>query len=248
MYKYFEGELMIKVLNLPLSNNLMDISSVKYIFVPIEDTSNDANPLIFYGKSRQYYINQLNKLSYLKKINIGTKNIVVYENSAFRPHIYVTVERETITKNVEYKTIEYKSVNPTEYTFFVKKVSTPFTLNFSESYNAGWNLRVGSFNWFSVLTNKNYFVTNNYHSQNDANLNSYYINPETVCSVHKVNNVENNGCVKNADGSYDILGTLYFAPQSYMYLGLIISGVTLVAAFSYLLFVFGRNVYVRKNK
>jgi hypothetical protein len=45
-----------------------------------------------------------------------------------------------------------------------------------------------------------------------------------------------NGCKKNPDGSYDINLTLYFKPQSYFYLGLIISGTTLIGCLGYLLY------------
>jgi hypothetical protein len=104
-----------------------------------------------------------------------------------------------------------------------------------------------------VLIKSNYFIDNKNHSKNDAGLNSYLIDPEQVCNVHKVNNVYKvgNGCVRNLDGSYDITGTLYFKPQSYMYLGLIISGSTLIIIFGYLGFIGFNSLkrkYERKNK
>jgi len=52
-----------------------------------------------------------------------------------------------------------------------------------------------------------------------------------------------NGCVGNKDGTYDMNITLYFTPQSYMYLGLIISGATLVLIIGFLAFVFGKYLY-----
>lgn len=48
----------------------------------------------------------------------------------------------------------------------------------------------------------------------DASLNTFFIDPQN-CSVYS--------CKKNTDGSYDISLTLYFAPQAYTMLGLVIS-------------------------
>ncbi|HUD09799.1 MAG TPA: hypothetical protein VMR77_03285 [Patescibacteria group bacterium] len=237
---YTPAELMTMALKLKNSGNVLDISSVKYVFVPTRDIANDEDFFVFYGKSRQYYIDQLNKLVYLKKINIGTKDVVVYENKNYKPHIYTTVEKETISRNVGYKTINYEFINPTEYTFSVKNASSPFYLNFSEGYNPQWNLRVGSFSWIEVLVKGNYFIDDKYHLQNDANLNSYYINPNTICKIQS--------CKINKDGSYDISGTLYFKPQSYAYLGLVISGGVLISVLCFLLVVFSKILYERKIK
>lgn len=237
-YTYAQAE--IEFLKSKKVENLLDLSSVKYLIVPVEDNLNDDNFFINYGMSRQYYINELNKISYLHRIDIGTKEIVVYENKNYRQHIYITNNQESINKEQAYKTIDYKFINPTEYTFSVKNVANPFYLNFSESYHPQWDLRVGNFSWIDVLTKSIYFIDNKNHLKNDAGLNTFYINPTEVCKVES--------CKVNKDGSYDISGTLYFAPQSYMYLGLTISGVTLVAVLSYLFFVLGRNLYDRKNK
>jgi hypothetical protein len=238
-YKYPEGQLMMKVLDLPFSNNLLDMSSVKYVFVPATDLVNDADVFIFYGKPRQYYIDQLDKINWLKKINIGAKDVVVYENLNYRPHIYTTVNKETISKSQTYKTVNFKSINPTQYTISLKNVEGSIYLNFSERYNPQWKLRVGNFNWFNVVTDKSYFISDKYHFQNDANLNSYLISPAEVCKVES--------CKVNKDGTYDMNMTLFFAPQSFMYLGTIISGSTLVLVLGYLGLVFGRSIYVKRH-
>jgi hypothetical protein len=233
------GEIRIRLMKKSYSNNLINISSVKYVFVPILDKINDGDLFINYGKSRDYYIGELDKISYLHKINIGAKEIVVYENYNYRPHIYITNNQETISKEQAYKTIDYKFVNPTEYTFSAKNVSTPFYLNFSESFNSGWDIRIGSFNWFRFFKNNNYFISDKYHFQNDVGLNSYVLDPKSICKQF--------ACKQNKDGSYDISGTLYFSPQSYMNFGLIISGGTLILVLCFLSFTFGKHIYERKN-
>ena len=234
------AERMTDFMKLHEANQLLNMSSIEYIIVPLEDKANDDNFFPDYGKNRQFYIDQLSKISYLHKINVGTKNLVIYENKNSRPHIYVTNNQETISKEQGYKVIDYEFVNPTEYKFSVKNVSNSFYLNFSESYHLDWEMRIGGFNWKDALTEKNYFISDKYHFQNDAFLNSYFLNPKSICTQFI--------CKQNKDGSYDISGTLYFRPQSYMYLGMIVSGATLIVVIGYLFFVFGRNIYERKNK
>jgi len=239
LYKYSEGELMVKALNLSFSDNVLDESSIKYIFVPLQDKTNDEDFFIFYGQSRQYYINQLDKLHNLKKINAGVKDVAVYENKNYRPHVYITNNLETISKKIPYKNVDFKFVNPTQYQINIENIKEPFYLNFSEGYDNGWKVRVGLFNWIDAITKNNYFVSDKYHFENDANLNSFYINPEQICKIQN--------CKVNKDGTYNVSLTLYFLPQSHMYLGIIISGFMLFVIFSYLIFIFGKQIYAKRK-
>jgi len=252
--KYFYAQAMLSLFNVQHANNLLDIGSIKYVYVPLEDKSNDDDFFVFYGKTRNYYIEELGKISWLHKINIGTRDIAVYENFNYRPHIYTTNNQESINNNQPFTKIDYRFVNPTEYKFSIKNVAEPFYLNFSESFHPQWSLRIGSFSWVDVLFSKNYFVDSKNHLRNDAGLNSFYIDPSHVCLFHEAlakGDKVGDGCVRNPDGSYDISGTLYFAPQSYMYLGLIISSSTMIIIFGYLGFIGFNSLkrkYERKNK
>ena len=238
--KLTPGEVQARLMSKSYANFLLDIFSVKYVFIPLRDSVNDDDLFLYELEGRKYYIAQLDKLPYLSKINIGTKDIVAYENKNYKPHIYVTENQESININQPYIKINYAYVNPTRYTFSIKNVSKPFYLNFSENYNLGWSMKIGNFNWLDALIKKNYFVLGKNHFQNNAGLNSFYLNPNQICKVQS--------CKSNEDGSYDISGTLYFAPQSYMYFGLIISGSALVVILSYLVFIFGKYIKnERKN-
>jgi hypothetical protein len=237
------GQMIVSLMNKSYSNNLLNIESVKYIIIPLLDTINDDNLFINQGEKRNYYLKELNKIPYLRQINIGTKDLVVYENYTYKPHIYLTSEKETIYRDVRAQTqdIRSKFVNPTEYKISLKNIKGPTYLNFSEVYHPDWKIRVGDFNWLDVLVKKNYFLSDKNHFQNDATLNSYLINPETVCNVQS--------CKVNSDGSYDIDMTLYFAPEAYFNLGLIVSGGTLILILGYLTWIGGRYIlYERKNK
>ena len=77
----------------PFSSSLFNISSIKYVVVPIQDIANDDDFFIDYGgredpNIRQWYLNQLDALPWLKKINIGTKNLAVYENTTYKQPIF----------------------------------------------------------------------------------------------------------------------------------------------------------------
>lgn len=218
----------IEVYKTKVANELFDISSIKYAVVPLQDKANNDDFFIYYGNNRKFYIDQINKIKWLKKIDIGTKELVIYENKDFRPHIYQTLQKETIAKNIPYSDVNNASINPTEYKIKLKNISIPIFINFSESFHRDWKIRIGKFNWFKVLTEKNYFIPDKSHFKNDAQLNSFSIDPISICKSFE--------CKKNQDGTYDIDLTLYFRPQSYFYLGLIISGITLFGCLTYLIF------------
>lgn len=238
MDRYSYGELMLMFMQKPYVNTLLDLSSVRYVIIPIRDSANDDDFFVHYGETREYYIRKLDKLDYLQKINIGTKEVVVYENKEYRPHIYTTSSKETIYKKIPYQNVDYEFINPTQYKVTLKNISQPVYVNFSESYNPKWRLRIGAFNWYEVFTKQNYFLPESNHFQNDAKLNSFFIDPEKICKTYS--------CTINKNGTYDLQGTLFFESQGYLYIGMIISSaafVTIILYFGYLWI----NFYIKKN-
>lgn len=235
-----EGQQIIDMLNQNIANNLLDQSSIKYVIVPLRDIANDDDFFIHYGgHPPEFYIDALDGIDYLKRVDIGTDEIVVYENADYRPHIYFTKIQEQTSKNIPYSEVRHEMVNPTEYRVRLENVSESLYLNFSESFHPQWKTRAGEFSWWDALINKDYFLPDDAHFKNDAQLNSFRIDPGQVCKVDKV-------CKVNSDGSFDIEATIYFRPQSYMYLGLIISGTTLAGIVSYLIITLVRR-YRRKS-
>ncbi len=229
------------ILKSPFANSLLDISSMRYVIIPLQDTENDDDFFKDYG-DRQFFIDELDQLSYLQRIDIGTKDVIVYENENARPHIYSTKEKETIYGDIPFSKVEYQSVNPTQYSVSLKNISAPVYVNFSESYHPDWKLRAGDFQWFDVLTKKDYFLPDTDHSQNDAKLNSFLIDPAYIRQ-----HLSKDQYRENPDGSIDVDLTLYFKPQSYFYFGLIISGTTLVGCLGYLGYAGIRSYRRRKN-
>lgn len=227
-YKYE----LVHILNQLYSDRLIDLASIKYVVVPLDDPQKKElyyNIFDLYG-DRKFFIKSLDKLTYLHKLNIGTKELVVYENNDFRPLIYTTQEKETIYKYIPYQNVSYLFKYPTKYEINLNNISKPVYLNFSQTYNSEWELWIGKFNWFKVLLDKNYFGENN-HLKNDSNLNSFLINPEYIKQ-----NFSKEYYNENPDGSIDLKLVLYFKTQSYFYLGLIISGTTLLGCIGYLIY------------
>ena len=138
-----EQKRIAQIFNKQISDRLLDSSSIKYVAVPVQDKANDDDFFVFYGNDRNFYIRELNKISWLKKIDIGTKELVVYENEGYRSHIYTTTQKETIYKEVPYKKVAFQFKNPTEYKIKLKNIKQPFFLNFSEAFHSDWKLRVG---------------------------------------------------------------------------------------------------------
>ncbi len=71
-------------------------------------------------------------------------------------------------------------------------------------------------------------ISDSNHSMVNGYANSWNIDPNSICN-------NNSKCTKNADGSYDMEFTIEFWPQRLFYLGLIISGTTLIGCIVYLI-------------
>ncbi len=72
-----------------------------------------------------------------------------------------------------------------------------------------------------------------------------YANQWTLDAEYIKQNYPKEYYKENEDGTIDVKLTLYFKPQSYFYLGLLISGLTLLSLVIYLIFDF---IKTRKNK
>jgi hypothetical protein len=101
------------------------------------------------------------------------------------------------------------------------------------------NLPKGSIfeTWFKEpLAENNHLMANGY-------ANSWWVDFEKVCGSG-----ENGKCVKNPDGSYDFEMVIEFWPQRLFYIGLFVSGMTLLSCFGYLTYNFlKRKKYGQKN-
>lgn len=69
------------------SSRLLGDASVRYVIVPSRDIANNDDFFSQYGDDRQYFINALNQVSFLRRINIGTRQLAIYQNTSMRPYI-----------------------------------------------------------------------------------------------------------------------------------------------------------------
>ena len=83
-------EQIMEIFNKPYASQLLDSAAVKYVVVPLQDKANKDDFFQYYGGDRQFYVDALNQVSFLKRIDIGTKDIAVYENTHYEPYMRAT--------------------------------------------------------------------------------------------------------------------------------------------------------------
>lgn len=269
-------------------NNLLDLSSIKYIFYRRQYQS----ILPHYLKDGKYNVyNDLYDIHHiwsnenLYKTLINTEelilinkseNIIVFENKNYLPFIYAVPNLKRVDSINDFhqslesnksqswqqnivvlsqnqnKTIPrvqtstrpyiyFQKINPTKYKLKIENAREPFYLTFSQSFNRGWRGYINTdtiqcnpiaiyknvnatecqpkFKLFEVMDitrifskpipEDNHFIANGYS-------NAWYIDPQQL------------------DTGENFTVTLYFKPQSYFYIGLIISGLTFIVCVGYL--------------
>lgn len=85
--------------NLPIQDQIANLTSdkvaqtafnntsIKYVIIPFNDPANDDTPFKSYGNNRDYYVKALSAVSWLKRIDIGARNLIIYENLGYKPHL-----------------------------------------------------------------------------------------------------------------------------------------------------------------
>ncbi len=213
------------------SDNLLDVSSIKYVIIPLRDTKNDDDFFVYYGNSSEFFIKILDNQKYLKKIDIGTKEILIYENEGYLNHVYISSINQSLINldKSKIKDIDIEFINPAHYKIKFKE-DTPFYLYFSDAYHDKWKLTNNNFKWYKGFWDK-YYLFDDTHFKSYEFLNGWYINPTELN--------------KNSNGEYEL--NIYFKPQSYLYLGLIISITTLAGCVIYLIFILIKNQQSSKS-
>src|SRR5262249_33231323 len=131
-----------------IAKELLDAGSVEYVVVPIRDLSNEDDFFQNYGNDRNYYLNALSSLTYLKKLNLQLDGLVVYENTSFRPYISASTDLKTIPSTSHIDNLYNFSTGPklggSNFNFNVSEpqLNLP-TSNIEDIFN---NLNPDSFN------------------------------------------------------------------------------------------------------
>ncbi len=185
---------------IPISNKDWNDFSQK-IDIPIG--ANNAK-LTFYS----YYTNKVDtSISRYKKVSIymipaEIPNLLYLENK-------IKINNETNQK------LTFKIINPTLKKVFLKNIKNNIFISMNDKYHPQWEM--------FVVNNKNTNKTkilDFYHIKYNNLINGWYFDTNKYCK-------QENKCIKNKNGTYDIYLTIEFEPQKYLYIGLIISGVTL---------------------
>jgi len=211
------------------------------------------------------YFNQieLDKGEYSFKLYVGNVLIDAINSGD------IVLSAENLAETIQAPQLEYKQINPTKYIVNVHQASQSFPLIFSESFHPGWKIYVqpeladegtGKFvsdnNQGTIqnenLSNGHFYETwfkkpidDNNHLMVNGYANFWWIDVEEVCGRSFDFAQDDTFCVKNSDGSYDFSVIIEFEPQKYFYLGLGISGITLLSCIGYLGWYFVRS---RKRK
>ncbi len=214
------------------SANLINILSIKYVIVPLKDTQNDDDMFVNYGMNdRQYILDFLNRLPFLKKIDINTPHIDVYENKSFRPLFYLTDSPPSIfdSKPASFSAVAYQSFSSTRYLIRVNHLKDPEILSFSQSYSPDWTLYMGKINpLLAIFTSKS--LSSQMHSQADSTFNTFYLSPDEIKKDFAPSSYQT-----NPDGSINFTATLYLKSQSYVYYGTVMSVAALISILAFLI-------------
>ena len=154
--------------------------------------------------------------------------------------------------------LDFQKLNPTKYKIYNQNLSEPQNLSFLESYHKNWHLYLvknPSNEWCNPIEfYNNTNTTECEHTQkffegeelsylwkkpifDDAHTIVYdYANQWTIDSQYIKDNYSKDYYTENPDGSINVEMILYFKPQSYFYLGILISGTTFLACISYLVY------------
>jgi len=180
-----------------------------------------------------------------------TNNIVRYDNFKLielpdlTDRFYLVSEPKE--KLNEPKETNFDLINPTKKLIHIKGATTPFFLAMSESYHVQWELQMNNERIQGILNSwwpfaKRQKVNDEYHYKLANFLNAWYVDVPELCKN------SNKACTKNEDGSYDIEMVAEFWPQRWFYLGLLISGTTLIGCVGYLGYDFIRERKKRKKE
>lgn len=80
----------IEIFKQPFSGQLFSAASIKYIVIPLRDSANSDDFFPSYGNDRQYFIDQLGHVEFLRRVDFGAKELAVFENTNYKPYIYAS--------------------------------------------------------------------------------------------------------------------------------------------------------------
>ncbi len=146
-FKWPIGKKITYILNQNYSKTLIDSSSIRYVIIPYD---RDNETFIHYGK-KDFYISELDNISWLRKVNLDTSNnTVIFENIGYKNHIYSPkyIFIDTYPRD--------KKIDKDEY--------------YNKIYDFTQKSNISDYAFFSNDDRQNYLGKNFIHFENNANI------------------------------------------------------------------------------
>lgn len=183
--------------------------NVKYFILNKNIMNQNKNNLNKFRK------NLLEQLQVKKLIDNNVLELYLNEDNSFIPRISL--------KNNKAK-ISFKYINPTKYLIMIDGLNEPDELVFLESFNKNWQL---------YSTND----TSSYDKGNSLSDWQFLFKKPALNSQHKkIYNYANSWILNSVDNKNQFSLILYYKNQSYVYVGLFITLITLVSCLLYIIF------------
>jgi len=202
-------------------------------------------------------------LEILNYLNNNVKFSKVKENDDL---ILFKFNNDNIKPNIYSDNTQFQRINPTKFKININNIDKEQDISFLESFDKQWKLYLNPINSHTKdcnviqeYNNEGKNIKECEHTQKffegeelsylwrqpvfeDSHKLVYdYANQWTIDPEYIKANFDKSMYKENLDGSIDLELTLYFKPQSYFYLGIIISGTTLILCLSYLGYTFYRQ-------
>ncbi len=201
------------------TSQLLDQYSIKYVSIPRREDVSKDDFFLYYGKDKDYYQKMLIDIPYLKKADMGLAETDIYENTNFRPHIYITRKPETVNENVPYEQVRFERGRSLQYKVYIENMKSIVYLNLTEQYHSKWGGILGNLNIDSLGS----VLPGRLHLKTDSGINSFEIDPEYIKK-----NFSKDKYQLNKDGSISFQMTILFFPNLFFILGSAISLFTIV--------------------
>jgi hypothetical protein len=214
--KYSDGALVLYVLTQPNAAQLLSDMSVKYVVIPASNPQNDNDFFRNYSINKEEYESVLDSMVFLRRLNIGMKDIIVYKTTSFQPHFYIEDHNKKTGGNLISSTMSVLKDNQYEYRIKAYHLHDTETLKFAETYHPAWKMHIGASSWISLLFDRRYFISDTNHFRDQSGMNGYRLDINDICQ-------DKSKCTLNADGGYDMNIQIYFLPQLYLFGGISIS-------------------------
>ncbi|MFZ2072731.1 MAG: hypothetical protein WAV10_03580 [Minisyncoccia bacterium] len=150
---------------------------------------------------------------YYSKKTFGKLNLYTIMKNQMNPNLYIR------NINGSYGNFTWTKINPTKYVLSFKNLKGSLNLAFLYTFDQNWKI----FQTNQTRQNVFHFLISKPLFDNSHKMILNYANSWDLSSEYIKENLPIHNYKKNLDGSVDIELILYFRPQSYLYIGQIIS-------------------------